>query len=73
MPKDAATRKDMERMRNRMLDFNPEIQLYEDVLDVTDTDIKGMDNAHMLLSAGFINLVVRVDGVPFKVAMTSAF
>ncbi len=67
--KDAATRKDLERMKNRMLDFNPEIQA--SVVD-TDTDIKGVDNAYVFLSAGVYQLGMRVNGVPFHAVMTSA-
>ncbi len=67
---DSEVRKEIERVTNRTLDFNSAIQT---TLATTDTDIKGVDNAHMFLSAGVVNLVVRVDGVPFKAAMTSAF
>jgi hypothetical protein len=65
-----AGRKELERIRNRMLDFNPEIQT---VSAATDTGVKGVDNAHVMLSAGINNFVVRIKGVPYKVALTSAF
>ena len=67
---DSEVRKEIERVTNRMLDFNPQIQ---SVLATTDPDIKGVDNAHIFVSAGVVNFAVRVDGVPFKAAMTSAF
>ena len=67
---DNEIRKEFERVKNRSLDFNPEIL---SVSAMTDTDIKGVDNAHVFLSAGIVNFVVRVNGVPFKAAMTSAF
>lgn len=70
MPIDKATQKELQRMKNRMLDFNPEIQ---SVSATTNADIKGVDNAHVMLSAGIYNMVLRIDGVPFKIAMTSAF
>ena len=70
MPIDKITQIEFDRIKNRMLDFNPEVQ---SVSAATDGDIKGIDNAHVMLSAGIMNYVVRVNGVPFKIAMTSAF
>ncbi len=67
---DSEVRKEIERVTNRTLDFNPQIQ---SVSATTDPDIKGVDNAHIFVSAGVVNFAARVDGVPFKVAMTSAF
>ena len=61
---------EFDRLKNRMLDFNPEIAT---VSAVTDSNIKGVDNAHVMLSAGVYNYVLRINGVPFKIAMTSAF
>ncbi len=67
---DSEVRKEIERVTNRTLDFNSQVQ---SVSATTDPDIKGVDNAHMFLSAGIIHFSARVDGVPFKVAMTSAY
>lgn len=67
--RDAATRKDLERMKNRMLDFNPEVQA---AIADTDTGIKGVDNAQIFLSGGVYQFGLRINGVPFHVAMTSA-
>ncbi len=69
MARDAATRKDLQQIKNRQLDFNPEIRAG---VGPTDTDVKGVDNAQIFLSAGVIHFGIRINGVPFHAAMTSA-
>jgi len=69
--KDSVSRKELQRVKNRMLDFNPKKQTT--VPTATD-GVRGVDNAHVLLSASTnYHLVFRIDGVPFRVALTSAF
>ena len=67
---DKSTQKELDRMKNRTLDFD---SVPQTTAPATDTDVKGVDNSHVYLSAGIYQLVVRVNGVPFRVAMTSAF
>ncbi len=70
MALDKETKKEMDRMRNRMLDFNPEIQ---SVAPTNVSDVKGVDNAHVYLSAGVPQMTLRVNGVNWRLAMTSAY
>ena len=71
MPLDRETRRALRKSENRKLDFNPDIQ---SVIPVADTDKKGVDNAHVLLSASTnYHLILEINGVPFRVALTSAF
>ncbi len=67
---------EIQRLRNRTLDFDRKLkfgQADQAVSATTDLDVKGVDDAHLMLSAGNYSLVVRINGVPFKAAMTSAF
>ena len=71
MPLDNEIRRELQRLKNRQLDFNPEIKT---AAPDTDTDKKGVDNAHVYLSADTdYHLVVRIKGVPYRVALTSEF
>lgn len=67
---------EIQRLRNRTLDFDQKLkfgQTDQAISATTDADVKGIDEAHVMLSAGVYNMVLRINGVPFKVAMTSAF
>jgi hypothetical protein len=71
MADDKKLQADIQRNWNRTLDFNPEILTS---VPAANTDLKGVQNAQIFLSANTnYHQVYWIEGVPFRVALTSAF
>lgn len=66
---DKETQKALDRMNNRSIDFNPVIATSA---PATDTDIAGVDNMQVYQSGGVTYLSLRVNGVPYQVALTAS-
>ena len=64
---DPAIRKDMERMRNRMLDFEPEVH---DAAPVNDSDVKGV-RARVYESGGTREFQIQINGTWYKTSLTA--
>ena len=64
--------KKLERMKKRQWETLPEI--IDSAPTVTQSDRKsGVSEQFVYVSAGVPNLVLRIDGVAWRVAMTSAY
>ena len=64
---DAAIRKDMERMRNRMLDMEPEVH---DDAPTNDSDVKGI-RSRVYESDGTRELQIQINGTWYKTTLTA--
>ena len=69
MAMDKEVQKELERTRNRSIDFNPEIG---SSAPASDANVTGVDNMQIYESGGTYYMAIRINGVPYQVALTAS-